>query len=868
LIVGRSANEVFALTRTSLYRSTDFGKEWSLVFSVPLEVPRAQSFWPVSAYEWHLIFQQSSADPQVMYLALVGHTSNTTTDFYGGSLWRSVDGGKNWQHLNDSSYASGSMVFDPHYKTGIGSVVTSLAISPRDPNILFMTGIEGRLYKSLNGGAGWADVTPPNISPFQVVINPRNAENMYLLDGQNNPLETTDSGSTWHEMKYDLTLMETGFEAFYDKSRRWTWITFHPTLPTRLLGVVNSHLVESDDGGGTWKDISFVIGTFKYRTNSYRDGERQGYNIAPVGVLWFSGAATDTIYVGANDGIYKSSDLGKTWTPLFKEPVIDFVMSNDEKRILALTHFGSFISSEGFIQWTNVGTPLPPATTTELSVVDSFGSPIYLRIGSSIYLGKSDGDLLISPNGLYWEWETNPFKNVQCYTKADYHVIQYFKTQDGTSYTVGDCGGMGFRKIIRELPDKKQEEIRASNLGYDQLRNCRIAISPLDSQKIYLYSDRKLHVSENGGRDWEESINNGVSVVVVSPRNPNTAYAVLTSNNNSLNSVITTTDGGKSWHAGTPSLQDVAITQGINDQFWSVTAAPEDPNVAYVTSRNAIFRTSDAGQTWTLVTRNRFNGEIYDVTFEHGSREVVYLATSNGAWRSNDSGKSWIAFSEGIPIYRIISTKDFTIAFGKEMIYRLGNKARNEGAAGPVTPFSNDQQRESLQIGPIMAENPNRDSLSRPAEQVTSQGGGATNSSTESAITKNSLTELSKEEIISMVEQAFNASIKGDRATIDSMLDESFTYTNLGNRKTWDRATFLSKIKRDKSIKSYHCGDYKVSFEGETASIIGICQYHVEDLLISMNVKKQFRDRLVKKDGKWKVVSSEEIILPNAQQNR
>ena len=138
-----------------------------------------------------------------MYLGTVGHTNDMTTDFYAGSLWKSVNGGKDWQRLNDNSYASGSMAFDPNYKTGSGSVVGSFAISPKNPNTVFMTGIERRLYKSLNGGTSWTDVTPPNIRPFSIKINPHNVENMYLLDGQQNPLETTDSGSTWHQMDYN-----------------------------------------------------------------------------------------------------------------------------------------------------------------------------------------------------------------------------------------------------------------------------------------------------------------------------------------------------------------------------------------------------------------------------------------------------------------------------------------------------------------------------------------------------------------------------------------------------------------------------------------------------------------------------------------
>ena len=124
--------------------------------SPPLDLPLPQTTFGMSSlgrYKWRLVFQQSQADPQVMYLALVGHTSNLTTNYYAGSLWKSVNGGKDWQHINNSTYAYGSMPGDPRYKTAEGSIVSSLAISPNNPNKIYMIGIESRLYKSLNGGA-------------------------------------------------------------------------------------------------------------------------------------------------------------------------------------------------------------------------------------------------------------------------------------------------------------------------------------------------------------------------------------------------------------------------------------------------------------------------------------------------------------------------------------------------------------------------------------------------------------------------------------------------------------------------------------------------------------------------------------------
>jgi photosystem II stability/assembly factor-like uncharacterized protein len=668
LYTGKAGNEVFALTDSSLYRSENYGKDWTLVFSSPLNLPVPETPYTTDTFKWKLVFQQSKSDPQVMYLAAIGHHNNLTTNFYAGSLWKSVNGGKDWQHLNYNSLVSGSMPGDPRYKKGQGSVISSLAISPRNANTLYMIGVEYRLYKSLNGGENWTDITPDAMSPFRISINPHDAENMYLLNGQWDPLETTDGGSTWHKLKYDLSLLDTGSPGYgEDTDRRWTWITFHPDMPKRMLGIVNSHLVASDDGGKSWKDISFVTEKYRYRPGLLSE-PRQGYKIASVQALDFSRTATDTLYISTGNGVYKTTDFGKTYNQLLQEPAFDFVVSKDDKKMLAATKLGTFQASEDFSKWANVGVSLSSVATDELSAIDGFDSPLYLL--------KSNGDIIKSTNSFDWEWERNSFKDItykEGNYPADFKVIQFFKALDGTAYTV--AAYRVYRKVIKETSDKNREEIKLPNFEYDWC-NCRIALSKTDSQKIYVYSDKKLFVSNNGGVNWEESINNGVKVVAVSPQNSGTAYAVLTGNK-SLNSVLTTTDGGKTWRAGASSLQDLAMTLGTTNSFQSVTVDPQNSNVAYVSSKNAVFRTSDSGQSWNLLAQDLFDGEIYDLTVDHTSSEIVYLATSNGVWQSKNAGKNWVSFSDKIPIYKVISSKDFTLAFGKEFIYRLQENEKN-----------------------------------------------------------------------------------------------------------------------------------------------------------------------------------------------
>jgi hypothetical protein len=103
----------------------------------------------------------------------------------------------------------------------------------------------------------------------------------------------------------------------------------------------------------------------------------------------------------------------------------------------------------------------------------------------------------------------------------------------------------------------------------------------------------------------------------------------------------------------------------------------------------------------------------------------------------------------------------------------------------------------------------------------------------------------------------------GDKSFFETHLAGNFTYADTGNRRFMDRAKFISKVRKYNDIKSMKCDEYKVSFEGETASISGICYMHLESLFLKTDAKQAFTHKFIKKDGQWLFTSTEEIIMPN-----
>jgi photosystem II stability/assembly factor-like uncharacterized protein len=137
-----------------------------------------------------------------------------------------------------------------------------------------------------------------------------------------------------------------------------------------------------------------------------------------------------------------------------------------------------------------------------------------------------------------------------------------------------------------------------------------------------------------------------VSRAVGIPGDPNTYYLAAASGG-----VWKSTDGGRSWR---PIFDDQPISS-----IGSIAVAPSDPNVIYVGSGeanirgnvaagNGIYRSEDAGKTWTHVWVQE--GQIGTMTVDPTNANVAFAAVlghafgpnpERGVYRTKDGGRTW-----------------------------------------------------------------------------------------------------------------------------------------------------------------------------------------------------------------------------------
>ena len=179
-----------------------------------------------------------------------------------------------------------------------------------------------------------------------------------------------------------------------------------------------------------------------------------------------------------------------------------------------------------------------------------------------------------------------------------------------------------------------------------------IAFHPTEVNTIYIGSPSGgIWKTTNHGLSWTDLSAGlpslGVSSIVVNPENPDVIY-IGTGDRDANDApgigVYKTTDGGQHWTQINGTMGNVTVGALIMH--------PTDRSILYAATSGGIYKTVNAGATWTGVLNP---GNFKDIQFKPGDPTVLYAAysSSGGAWfyRSGNSGVnwSWISTSNGVP---------------------------------------------------------------------------------------------------------------------------------------------------------------------------------------------------------------------------
>jgi photosystem II stability/assembly factor-like uncharacterized protein len=178
--------------------------------------------------------------------------------------------------------------------------------------------------------------------------------------------------------------------------------------------------------------------------------------------------------------------------------------------------------------------------------------------------------------------------------------------------------------------------------------NC-IVPDPSDSNRLYAGAAcGGVWVSNDGGHSWATNTDNfpslSIADIVVNPKHNDTVYAATGDGYGyetdysmfwgGLYSagVMQSSDGGASWHiTGLSFLQtDVNIIQ-------KMLLHPDSTSVLLVATRKGIYRSADAGNTWTLTD----TGHVYSMAMHPVNHNVIYAINGPNLKISYNGGLTW-----------------------------------------------------------------------------------------------------------------------------------------------------------------------------------------------------------------------------------
>ena len=122
------------------------------------------------------------------------------------------------------------------------------------------------------------------------------------------------------------------------------------------------------------------------------------------------------------------------------------------------------------------------------------------------------------------------------------------------------------------------------------------------------------------------------NVIAVAPNDPNTIYAATS------DGIYRSTNAGATW-TKTPS------TGLSNPTFVSALAVdPSNSSVLYVSIFSGLSKSTDGGNNWSAVNTQPLNfSSVSTIVFDPVTPSTMYVGAGNGVFKSTNSGANWIA---------------------------------------------------------------------------------------------------------------------------------------------------------------------------------------------------------------------------------
>ncbi|WP_197539374.1 WD40/YVTN/BNR-like repeat-containing protein [Sorangium cellulosum] len=580
--------------------------------------------------------------------SLAVHPTNANIVYAGaasGGVWKSTDGGQSWRALWDEQETL---------------VIGSIAVAQSAPDTVYVgtgewtpgyaaAGPGEGVYVSTDGGATWARraaVLARRVA--RVLVSPTTATTVYVAGDQGFE-RSTDSGTSWATLRAgqisDAVIDPTNADVIY-------------------IAVRNDGIYKSTDGGGTWNLLGngptgasadwlkLALGTSGAHGTEFVAAKRSGalYTSTDGGATWTALAGShgsaphhtwanllavapddEAILLAGGVSAQRTADGGATWSNLgvlhADHHIAVFAPSNTSV-VYACNDGGLYRSTDKGATWKKA--------SDGMVVTQFYDVGVWETISTVVGGGTQDQGTTMTTGGLTW-------RHIQNTHDGGYFVIS--PTDPRTMYEEYQ------NTVIHKSTDGGNTwTLKTGGLVGSSPWTGVICMHPTNHSILYTGTDRVFRTTDGCATDWaqsSQSLAGSVTSIAVAKSNPSRVYAAAGGH------IYRSDDGGATnpWtdrtSAALPSgrtLRDIAVSATNADRvlvcYGGVSGSP---------AASHVFLSTDGGTTWADVSGNLPNINTSAVAFDPNAADTFYVGNDVGVFRTTDAGATWIAYDNGMP---------------------------------------------------------------------------------------------------------------------------------------------------------------------------------------------------------------------------
>jgi photosystem II stability/assembly factor-like uncharacterized protein len=622
----------------------------------------------------------SRSNPDVVWVG-TGEGNPRNSASVGNGVYRSLDGGRTWQHLG----------LDKTER------IRRIVLNPTDPNVVYVAA-EGRewgenpergIFKTTDGGRTWKRIlyADERSGGSELVMDPADPDKLFasLWDYRRWPWSfrsggpgsglyvTYDGGDSWKRLTEDDGLPKGNLGR--------VGVAIAPSEPNIVYALVEAEgknaVLRSEDGGRSWQTANTAPETTE-RPFYYAD--------IRVDPQW-----PNRVY-SLTSRLRVSDDSGKTFRPLPHARDIHgdyhalWIDPRDARYLIAGEDGGVGISHDRGDTW---------QFAADLPLGQYYHVAVDLDVPYNVYGGLQDNGSWRGPSAV---WEPGGIRNVhwQIVGGGDGFVT----LPDPQDSQAGYSESQGGELQRWNLRAHERKRIRPAELSTDPARrlrfnwNAAVAQDPFDPKTIYLGSQYLLRSTDRGetwtaispdlttnNPDWQHQDRSGgltidasgaenyCAIVAIAPSALDRGVIWVGTDDGR---VQVTRDGGKTWSSVEANVPGVPAHTWV-PQIRASKFAAGGAFVVFDDHRRSnwtpyVYRTDDYGKAWKGLAAGNLWGYALAIEQDPVDRDLLFLGTEFGLYVSFDAGGRWLPWKHGLPTVSVmdllIHPRDFDLVVG------------------------------------------------------------------------------------------------------------------------------------------------------------------------------------------------------------